>query len=400
MIYIQNAFIRNVTYCINFLLSIAYYFLRILGKRRPLKEPIDHGSIRKVLVIRLDNIGDVLLSTPIFATLKKQYPNAHISALVSSWSHDILRHNRNVDRLFIYDALCFRKARGQATFLSWFNVRLFISLLSILKKLRNEYIDVVIDPRGDLRHMFFFGYLIGARYLLGFDRTGGKYLVSKYVPYTEEMNEVDKNMLLLEPLEIQQPLFDIEIPISHQEIEWVNYFLLNNGIKDNPIVILSPGSRKKLKMWPTAKYVQLSKWITQTYPQAVTLFVGAETDIYLSDHISEADRAINLIGKTTLLQAFALLKKSSLVVTNDGPIAHMVSSLTVPTIVLFGPTSQTRFKPKGNHIYSLQKEYSCSPCALNFCIHTKKRCIAECMDAIDIAEVTHIIQNTICFYKA
>jgi heptosyltransferase-2 len=88
------------------------------------------------------------------------------------------------------------------------------------------------------------------------------------------------------------------------------------------------------------------------------------------------------------------MKRSRLIVANDGPIAHMASALDIPLVVLFGPVEMERFRPRGERSVAIQHPFPCSPCLLEDDRCSVRKSVAvpgACMEAITVTEVqSHI----------
>ena len=91
---------------------VFYLCLKFFGKKTPYKIPLDKLTFKKILVIRLDHIGDVLITTPIYKALRIRYPKARIDTMIGSWSQAVLDHNQDVDCRIIYDAPWWREVRA------------------------------------------------------------------------------------------------------------------------------------------------------------------------------------------------------------------------------------------------------------------------------------------------
>ena len=208
---------------------------------------------------------------------------------------------------------------------------------------------------------------------------------------------MEKNAALLSALGIAHVDRVCRTVISAQEEQFADTLIRKQDFTGKDLVIVSPGARKALKLWPVEHFRELTNGILDRYPQAVVIFVGgpgeAAISQFLDETLDEDARILNLIGKTNLLQTFALMKRSRLIITHDGPVSHMASELNVPTVVLFGPTDAERFKPLREGIKVIMKPYACSPCLLKTCCLTHSSSKAECMEAISVEDVKQAVEN-------
>ena len=138
-------------------------------------------NVRKILVIRLDGIGDVLLSTPVYEALKKQYPSAKLTVLVGAHTKGVIKMNPYIDNVLVL----------RNTWFTTISKIKFGEILSMLRKIRKEEFDIGIDLRGDIRNilLMFSGKV---RYRIGYGITGGGFLLNRMPHYEKKTHEVDK----------------------------------------------------------------------------------------------------------------------------------------------------------------------------------------------------------------
>ncbi len=383
-------------YCIDIVFFIFYFILRCLGKKFPLKHGLNNTKFKKILIVRLDHIGDVMITTPIIKALKQKYKQAQIDLLVGSWAKRVVEENPYVDTIYIYDAPWWANIRPGEKRENAFSLSHICRLYGILSVIRKQRYDLMIEPRGDFRHMLLFGYFANVRYTLSFDRSGGRYLLSEAVAFNENQNEMGKNSALLSVLGICDVDRKVDIYVSKEAEEGAKSILERNGILGKKIVIFSAGSRKDLKRWPIDRFLTLARWIVETYLDTVVIFVGSDADRFLSIEIKKVanlGKVYDFIGMTDIKETMVLLRMATLIIANDGPISHMASSVKTPAIILFGPTQAERFRPYGEHIYVVQKMYDCCPCLLVYCKHTESKSVSACMQAIEVDDICNMIKD-------
>ena len=151
--------------------------LRRAGLRRP-KPPIDPSCLREVLVLRLDRIGDVIMSLSALADLRAALPLARIRLAVGKWSADIAR-TAPVDEVLVWSAPWVgRRSEGAER---------FADLLRRARCLRKEGLDLAVDLQGDVRAALLMA-LTGARHRVGYANTGGGWLLTDVVPLDETLS--------------------------------------------------------------------------------------------------------------------------------------------------------------------------------------------------------------------
>lgn len=151
-------------------------------------------------------------------------------------------------------------------------------------------------------------------------------------------------------------------------------------------IALAPGSVWNTKRWTLEGYTELAKKLVEQKKKVI--LVGAPNERNLCDEINKVvPQAINLAGKTSILQMFHVLKSVDLVVANDSAAAHFASVVDTPVVSIFGPTTLSLgYRPWNEKMILLQKNLKCRPCGL----HGSKVCpikTHECMTSIQVDEV-------------
>ncbi|HOF05247.1 MAG TPA: glycosyltransferase family 9 protein [Syntrophales bacterium] len=397
---IKNPVKKRLARCIDGLLAGLVSAGRFLGAQYPRCDGLAPEHIENILVVRLDHIGDVIMTTPIFRLLKERYPRGRITCLVGSWGRAVVENNPHLDEILTYDAPWWTKSRPEGNRSGL--IAQGRELVHLLADLRRRRFDLLIDPRGDLRHLFLFGYLGRPRYVLSYDRTGGRYLLAAATTFAEASHEIDKGVRLLEHLGIETVKTPprVEIYPDAARETGVEAFLRERKIQGRPLFIFAPGARKHLKRWPEKNFAALADWLLTRCPQGVVVLAGASWDREVAARITAHSRCpegiVDIAGRPDIVSLFALMRRSRLIVANDGPIAHMSSALDIPTVVLFGPVQMERFLPRGERSVAIKQPFPCSPCLLEDDRCSVLQAVAvpgACMEAITVAEVQRHIEK-------
>jgi ADP-heptose:LPS heptosyltransferase len=361
------------------LIDKIFFCIFSLKKR---KKKFSFEKINKILLIRLDQIGDVLLTTPAVSTIRKAFPKqAKIYYLLSERTKDIIEQNPNVDELITYQACWFWKNTK-------FNLKEFIRLI---KRIRKEEFDLGIDFRGDFRNILIM-WLGKVRYKVSYGITGGGFLLDLLVEYKTNnirwiKHEVDRNLDLVKALGINQKKADINKNLSlylrDEDIEFADKFFKEKDIKkEDKIIGIHPGSLRPAKQWNPAKFARLiNKLIEEKFK--VILFSGPN-DKDTIEKIRKNTRFEPIIAPQVNLKKFAaLLKKINLLVCVNSAALHIGSALGIKKVVIFSACdSKTAWGPidEENSIV-IQKDVPCKYCGMFDC----KNHI--CMDLISEEEV-------------
>lgn len=316
--------------------TIIFYPFRLLRPKQ-IRDP------QKILIIRVDHIGDVLSATAVFEPLRKKFPNASIDVMAASWAADLLVSNPFIDNLIHFDAPWFDR-RGKSVF---HNLTKFFKLIGII---RSGGYDVGIDLRGDVRHIIAL-FLALVPHRISYGIFGGGFLLTHKAAYEGVLHETERNMALLVPLGIDEPPAGIKIYLSDEDIRNASMFRKKKNIDDRFAVLHTvPGN--PLKNWAPEKFAALAKHIYEAYGlKSIVVGSAADRDMILPIVSAANGKIKDVSGKLSLLELAALLKKASLFVGVDSGPAHIASAVGVSSVIIFSGLNDPRqWTPKGQHV--------------------------------------------------
>lgn len=312
---------------------------------------IDKNSVKKILVITLSNIGDVILTLPVFFVLKREFPGAEIHAMSGERSREILANDLRIKKIIIYD----KKAS-------------FVKQLRLGLKLRSERYDLVVDLRNTA-----YPLIIGA-----------KYRTSVMHSSLKPMHKKDVHLLGLARLGINTENAGFSLAMDKDSYSAAGRILLRAGLSDsNPYIVFAPGGRSHIKRWRAEGFADAAdRLITNHNFQAV--FAGDAEDAEISDKIRSLmkNKSIDLCGKTNITQLAAVISRASLLITNDSAALHVGSAFDIPTVAIFGPTDPLKYGPLSSKRAVVRKKLECLPCESAVCEKD-----IECMKSLDADEV-------------
>ncbi len=279
---------------------------------------------RRILIIRPDRIGDVVLTTPLIRAVKETFPDAFIGVMVNSTSGVLLQHNPHIDLLITDDPG--GKDSGSAGF--WRQVRLLQSL----------QFDTGLMPLPRERHAWMM-LLAGIKKRIG---VGGKiYQIltgtttvsrNKYIPLRHEADYV---MDLGRKIGVSTDNISPELFVSDDEHRMAEEYFGRHGITaDMTIVGINPSSNNSVPNWTPERYVQLCNRLRDSCRLFINVGVGnSELENYFHPF---RDRHIVYSGRD-LRELIALCSRLSLLVSSSTGTQHIAAALKVPTVTLFCP---------------------------------------------------------------
>ncbi|ODS34325.1 MAG: putative heptosyltransferase [Candidatus Scalindua rubra] len=347
---------------------------------------------KKILIVRLSAIGDVVHVLPALRLLRSHFPESKIAWLVEDKASDILTDHPDIDDVIIFPRKKWQreilKANGTVNTLS--------DILSFYKKLRKECYDLVIDFQGNLKSGIM-NLITGSGNRLGFGRGYCKefnYLFTQYQAYppSKKMHKIEKNLLLLKELGIETNFLRPEFPVSKEDEEYVSKFIDTNINYSLPIIIIHPGTSKfgSYKQWPILNYALLADMILETYKANVIFTWGPnEFDVVYEIVKNMKHKAFPACETKSIKQLIELLKRARLFIGGDTGPLHIASILDIPIVAIYGPKDPTIYGPYNGKSIVIKKDVPCSPC--------KKRTCSDpiCMTSILPEDVFHGVSKLI-----
>jgi len=178
----------------------------VFSPAKILKKPI-LADTKNILVVRLDHIGDFVCTTPLFKNIKKKFPDANITVLINSASKDLAYRDPNIDKVITFSPLHLARS-GKSSSLK--------GLRRVIKDVKNIGFDLGMDPRGDFLSILIM-WLGGVKYRAGYGITGGGFLLNKVCGYDESKHAIDRNLALLEALDIPVSSRSAEVYFSEKD---------------------------------------------------------------------------------------------------------------------------------------------------------------------------------------
>jgi ADP-heptose:LPS heptosyltransferase len=334
----------------------------------------------RILVVKLDHMGDVVTATPVFRALREAFPSAAIDALVGSAARDILAGNPFVSRILTYDSPRFRREGDPAA-----GPREIRDRMRAIAAARYTHI---VELRGDgwtLRLPFLCGAL--RRVDRGTVRIGSWLARRTGARAAAPPHEVETNLAVVRPwLAGRAPSDRPEIFLSEEERGAARERLAAAGIDPvRPYVAMQPGAAWRPRAWRAENFAAAAARLSDRHNAAVVFLGGAgEADLEARLRgLLPGRRCAFFFGAFPLRVSLAVLAQAALVVGNDSGPVHAAAALGVPVVALFGPQLPERFRPWSPRAAVLHHRVDCCPCAQRVCVRPDDPCV----DLITLDEV-------------
>lgn len=293
--------------------------------------------MKHILIVTLSNIGDVVLTTPVIASVAHTYPEARLTVVCGPKGAGVLEQSQAIDRIVIYN----KKAS-------------LIDKLKFLRTLRDRSYDLVIDLRNTA-----IPFLVSSK--------KSKFFFRK--PPVVSMRK--KHLAVLEAMGMK-PVENAYFEFFKSEHSFsVKRKLIQKGLKENsPFILISPFAASSLKTWSCENYKRLMQELLKIRAEGIVLAGEEKVRDQMADLVSlNPHRVFNMAGETNLAELAALIELSSLVIANDSSMIHFGYELKKPVVALFGPTNHYKYGHQGVSFRIVRENVFCSLCRLEPCHH-------------------------------
>ena len=342
----------------------------------------DLTNIKRILVIKLRQLGDVLVTTPLITNLQAFFPEAEIDLCVYKDARPLLEENPDIHLIHIYDQSWKKLFLFKRRFREW----------QFLKEMRNRRYDLVMNltdgDRGAIISKF-----SKARVKLAFDPENKGFWgknniythIVKHCP--QPRHSVNKNLDALRRIGLKPKDTKLILQPNEEVIK-----KLKQSFDD--FVLIHPTARWRYKCLPKNHIRELIETLLKRGQKVVVTGGTKDFEIRMVNDIVQGIKTPNLVnlgGQINLQQLIGLIHLSKVLVCMDSLPLHIASALQVRNIVFFGPTSEKNWGPWLNpNAKVIKKNFTCRPCALDGCGGSK---IADCLVSISVDEIMQNLEE-------
>lgn len=346
-----------------------------------LKDQADFSRINRVLVIKLQHLGDVLLTTPIFSTLKQQHPQLEIDALVYSDTASLLTNNPEVKNIFCVDRTWksqgFQKISHELTLFNALKNRQYELIICLTDRMRAAWLARTLQPI----------YSVAQKY----PHKRGKFWRNSFshlysVP-TQPRHTVEINLDALRRIGVypNQNTTQLSIYASIEAKQNTQILLENHKLTPNQYVVIHPTSRWMFKAWNTSGVSTLLELLDRHNIKTVLVSGPDPKELaYAKKIIAQQSSCIDLSGQLTLPELSQLIANASCFVGLDSVAMHIAAAVNTPTVALFGPSNNNIWHPWQVSHRILTSNFTCRPCGQDGCGNGK---ISDCLQHITPQQV-------------
>lgn len=370
------------------------WLLRFLGAllthfvRKP------RSQAQRILVIKPDHLGDVLLLTPALRLLRRQRPDAQITLLIGPWSSIAVRHNPDIDTILTCPFPGFTRTAKPHP------LQPYATLLKTALLLRSGRFDAALIARDDHWWGALLAVLAGIPQRIGFALPETAPFLSAALPHSFADHVTDQNLALVAAL-TDQPVAirpAMRAPTNATDHNWATAWLQAHNVPFGAsLIAIQPGAGGGAKLWLAHRWAVVADALAA---DAFVVLTGGPDERELLQSIADrmAQPPLIISGEATLGQLAALFSRCVLVLGVDSGPLHLAVAAGAPTLALFGPGDWQRFGPWGDPQRQrvVRSGLWCSPCGvLTAC--PRGTAPSECMALIPtqtvLAEAAHMLKT-------
>jgi ADP-heptose:LPS heptosyltransferase len=304
--------------------SIIGYFL---GKKKPSPLPIDFSSLSSVLVIRHDRLGDVVLSTPVYESIKRSFPHLRVSVVVTRSNLPILVNDPNVDKIIPFDQK---------------------NISTIIKQLRSNEFDIAFTLNKKFSAIAsLFALISNAKHKVSYAHDETAWLYDIRLPIDKQArHESLNNLELINYAGLTKTSKSPRVYFNKDEEKKITTML--SALRKNPerpLVLIKPGTRIAKWGWEIKNFRTVADKLSSSKKAEVLLICGPGEEPLINLVNDRANPKINRLPILSIKELALVIKKSDLLFCNHTGIMHFASAVQTPVVVIFKHGESKRWGP-------------------------------------------------------
>lgn len=349
---------------INSVLSVFFHTKKI-------DEPIELSSIKNIIILDPTAIGDIIMSIPFLKTIKKNFKNAKITLVCAKHASVILEPLNLVDEFIIFN--------GNNSFLTIKNIiKDRKHLKNTIKRINKSTYDLAIEPRGDIRYLYFMHYF-NAKRKISYSYSGGECFLTDVYQMPENYKEthiIEDKLYLLKQMgcEVNKEDYYPELIVDEK---YKKQFKKNHKIGDKYLIGIHPGASKLIRQYPY--YNKIVEKINHD-DICFLIFKGFNEDeaVEKIEKTLKRIKAKYLIINETLDVYIKTLGICDIVLCNDSGAGHIAGAYGINTYVIFGPEKPSGIRPYNeNNVNYINSECEFKPCYKLDCPLKEQYCFTK-----------------------
>jgi ADP-heptose:LPS heptosyltransferase len=361
------------------LVGLADLALAPLGWRHAPERPTD---VRRVLLLRLERIGDLLMVLDAIGAAREAWAEAEIDLAVGSWNLPLAQLIPGVTRLLTADVPWLARERAGD---SW------RSLARKARAWRAHDYDLVVNFEPDIRSNYL-AWRIGGRHRVGYFTGGGGALLDSARAYDPTRHVSDNALDVIARasgrtgMRATAPFFP-RLIVPADALARVDARLAG---AQRPLVGIHAAGGRESKQWHPDRFAEVGRAVAAARGATVVL-TGAPGDRPLVDRVRQGLATASVVDAAQdldLVELAALLARLDVLVTGDTGPMHLAAAMGTPLVALFGPSNPVRYGPRSRRQHVVRIDLPCSPCGRVRL--PPERCrghVPDCLDGIGVGTI-------------
>lgn len=342
----------------------------------------------RVVLFRLERIGDLLMSLSALRALRARVPQAYIQLVVGSWNASLSERLTEIDQVETLDAPWLSR-EGTSSSLR--------KIATTTAGWRKQEFDLAINFEPDIRTNALVASS-GAVRRVGWSTGGGGAFLTDALQYDRKRHAATNAIRLVDhalpsqsltPITYREAQLQIPETIATAVDKW-----LDKHDECKPLVGINPGCGRMIKQWPCERFSKTAAMLFALEGATIVL-LGSESERQLTDAVKQGLPAeapvIDLVG-LSLVELAAVLKRLSVVIVGDTGPMHLASAVGTPSVAIFGPSDPTRYSPLHQDAVVVHADLWCRPCGR--IRHPPVRCCNRTPDCLTAVSVDTVVCQT------
>ena len=356
------------------LVGCADLLLKPLGDIRGWRRAAPAGPARRVLLLRLERIGDLLMTLDALGAVRRRLPDAELHLVVGSWNAELASLIPAIDRVETLDVPWLSRERAPTT---------LGSLATKAARWREQGFDLAVNFEPDIRSNLLVAASGSAR-RVGFGSKGGEAFLTDSHPYDPTLHVTANALRLVERAlppaaghahgAVVRPSPARSVPVDGVTAGALDIppaarnragRLLVGGGDRGTLIGLNPGAGRAAKEWPPQRFAAAAARLSQQAP-ATFVLLGSAAERRHADAVERAlpagIRVVDLVGEAPLVELAAILERLALLIVGDTGPMHLAAAVGTPVVAIFGPSDPRRYAPLVAPSAVVHADLWCRPC--------------------------------------
>jgi heptosyltransferase-1 len=349
------------------------------------------GKMKRILIIKMWAIGDIVMATPMLNAIRAKEPDAHITWVVDTFHADVLADHALIDDLISLDSGHWRRLLRRVRIPSW-----IARTAELNADMKARGFDAVINCQPEKWWTY---YLCAAPVRVGLfpsptlPRTRHLYTRAIAKPKRAGLHNTDHYLQATEAIGFPPASKKMSVGETAREEAFLDGFVQRHSLTPGRMtVVLAPFSTAPNRTFDKDFAVSVVNWLVSEC-RAQVIITGGPADMERANAIVAAAKAPVIVAEGTGVRDYiALLRHADLVIAGDSSAMHLSAAVGTPYVALFGPTPREERAPLDARGIVLSKPLTCAPCDLPTC---SNKVFQQCMRLIELPDVQNAVMQLV-----